>query len=231
MNNTLNKLYNSKWEKYHIELQNIWKDESLIKKPTNPLLLKIDDEVDFINSDLKVMIFGQETNGWYENSDDINSISNEYSNFYGTGYCYKYGGQFWNGVNRFQTLLQAKFPSKKIRFVWNNIVKTGKSDGRGMPPNYIYEVERNYFSIIKDELKIIKPNIVVFLTGPNYDWVIKDNFGLLNYEPLFPYSERQLSKVSLESVDFCFRTYHPNYLWRNNINSYFDRIIDEILFN
>jgi len=229
MNKKLNKLYNSKWEEYDSELQKIWKDESLLKKPTNPLLIKIDDEEDFINSELKVMIFGQETNGWYENSNDIESITNEYSNFFGTGNCYKkHRGQFWNGVNRFQTLLQEKYPSKKIRIVWNNIVKTGRSDGRGMPPNYIYEIERKSFSVIIDELTIIKPNVVIFLTGPNYDWVIKDNFGLLHYESLSPYSKRQLSKVRLESVNFCFRTYHPNYLWRNNINSYFDRIIDEI---
>lgn len=228
MNNSLKQLYNSKWTEYYNELQKIWKGDKFVKKPTNPLLLKIDNETDFKKAEIRIMIFGQETNGWYENSDDLESIINAYQEFFGTDYCYSYGGQFWNGVNRFRSMLQEKYPDKKIRLVWNNLVKTGKSDGRGMPPDYIYQIERYNFEVIKEELKIVNPNVVLFLSGPNYDKIIKDNFGALKYEPLAPFSERQLSKIAFDSVDFCFRTYHPNYLWRNNINSYFDRILKEI---
>jgi len=228
MNNSLKQLYNSKWTEYYNELQKIWKGDKFVKKPTNPLLLKIDNETDFKKAEIRIMIFGQETNGWYENSDDLESIINAYQDFFGTDYCYSYGGQFWNGVNRFRSMLQEKYPDKKIRLVWNNLVKTGKSDGRGMPPDYIYQIERNNFEVIKEELKIVNPNVVLFLSGPNYDKIIKDNFGALKYESLAPFSERQLSKITLDSVDFCFRTYHPNYLWRNNINTYFDRILKEI---
>ena len=136
--------------------------------------------------------------------------------------------QYWNGVRRFINLLQAKHPNKKIKLVWNNIVKIGKYDDKGFPPDYIYEVEREHFSIIKQELEIIKPNIVLFLTGPNYDSVIQDNFGTIEKQALAPFSERQISKVKLDNVDLAFRTYHPNYLWRNDIDSYFDTIINEI---
>lgn len=113
--------------------------------------------------------------------------------------------------------------------IWNNIVKIGKFDDKGFPPDYIYEVEREHFSVIKDELKILKPTIVLFLTGPNYDSVIADNFGELTYSKLpTDYSEREIAKVNLTGVPFAFRTYHPNYLWRNDINSYFQTIIDKI---
>ena len=68
----------------------------------------------------------------------------------------------------------------------------------------------------------------MFFTGPNYDSIVHDNFGKLEKQALAPFSERQISKIKLDGVDFAFRTYHPNYLWRNDIDSYFDTIINEI---
>jgi hypothetical protein len=101
---------------------------------------------------------------------------------------------------------------------------------KGFPPDYIYEIERQYFHIIPEELKILDPNVVLFLTGPNYDSIIKDNFGELKYEALPNSTERQLSRVALPNVRYAYRTYHPNYLWRNDIDDYFDTIIEDISF-
>ena len=126
--------------------------------------------------------------------------------------------------------MQKKFPDKKIRLTWNNIVKIGKHGAKGFPPDYIYEIEREHFHVIPQELEILNPNVVLFLTGPNYDSIIKDNFGELKYEALPNSTERQLSRVTLKNVPFAYRTYHPNYLWRNDIDDYFDTIIDDINF-
>lgn len=231
MNKELLELYSSKWDKLCPAIKSINDDDSLEIKPTNPLLVFIDKEEEYRNADIRVVIYGQETNGWYEDfKTDINPVLDCYDKFYNGGQCWNYGGQFWNGVSKFWTMLEEKFPNKKIRYVWNNIVKIGKSDEKGFPPDYIYEVERNHFSIIKDELKILKPNIILFLTGPNYDSVIADNFGQLSYTALPPFDSRWLSRVSLSGTDFAFRTYHPNFLWRNNIDSFFRTIIDEIKY-
>ena len=124
-------------------------------------------------------------------------------------------------------MISDKYPDKKIRYVWNDIVKIGKSEGKGLPPDYIYNVERDVFSVIKDEIKIIKPNFLLFFTGPYYDNKIEDNFGKVDFEPILPYNVRQLAKTKIAGIT-AIRTYHPNYLWRNDINSYFDSIINEI---
>jgi hypothetical protein len=126
--------------------------------------------------------------------------------------------------------LNAKYPDKQIRYVWNNIVKIGKvrEAGPGRPPKNIYDAERKFFHVIPDEVKILKPDIILFLTGPDYDDAIRDNFGETVYSPVPPYSERQLAKLSIPSIGFAFRTYHPNYLWRNDINSYFNAIVENI---
>lgn len=231
MNKQLFALYSSKWEELCSEIKPILEDDNLDIKPTNPLLLYLDNEEEIKKADIRVMFYGQETNSWYEKfNTDIKPILDCYDSFFNDGECWCYGGQFWNGISKFCTMLEAKYPNKKIRYVWNNIVKIGKYDDKGFPPDYIYEVERNSFSIIKDELQIIKPNVVLFLTGPNYDSVIEDNFGQLNYRPLAPFTKRWLSKIELKGTDFAFRTYHPNFLWRNDIDSFFKTIINEIKF-
>jgi hypothetical protein len=125
-------------------------------------------------------------------------------------------------------MLEEKFPDKKIRYIWNNIVKIGKLNEKGRPSDYIYEIERKYFSVIKDELQIIKPNVILFFTGPYYESKITDNFGQLKYTALSPFSDIQLSKVELSGTKFAFRTYHPQYLFRNGIDNFFKAIINEI---
>jgi hypothetical protein len=231
MNKQLYELYSSKWSRLSSAMKQINEDGNLDIKPASPLLLFINKEEELQSADIRVMIYGQETNGWCEGfNSDIQPILDCYNGFYNGGLCWSYGGQFWNGVSKFWTMLEAKYPNKKIRYICNNIVKIGKSDEKGFPPNYIYEVERSHFSIIKDELKIVKPNVVLFLTGPDYDSVIADNFGQLKYEALAPFSERWLSKVELSETDFAFRTYHPNFLWRNDIDNFFHTIINEIKF-
>ena len=230
MNEQLLSLYASKWDLLCAAMRPVLQDEALDVKPTCPLLLAVRDEEAFAAADIRVMVFGQETNSWYnEFHDGLSSIVGQYDGFFNSGECWGYGGQFWNGIRRFVDLLQAQYPNKTIRLVWNNVVKIGKHDDKGFPPDYIYEVEREHFSVIQAELDIIKPTLVLFLTGPNYDSVITDNFGPLAYDTIpGSFTERQLAKVLLPGVESAFRTYHPNYLWRNGINAYFQAIIEQI---
>jgi len=231
MNQALQSLYSSKWDNLAAKFNLILEDQKFGVKPANPLLLYIGDEEEYKKADIKLMIFGQETNGWYERGfGTIDDIQLLYNGFFNEGDCWSYGGQFWNGVSRFFSSLQKKFPDKKIHLIWNNIVKIGKYDEKGFPPNYIYEIERGDFHVIPNELKILNPNVVLFLTGPNYDSILADNFGKLDYEALLTFSERQLAKVSIDNVLFAFRTYHPNYLWRIGIDVYFDAIVSNINF-
>jgi len=230
MKNKLKYLYDSKWEALCAAMAPIIDDETLDIKPTCPLLLSINDEAEIESSDIRLMVFGQETNSWYGQFENaIEPIMSNYDEFFNKGTCWSYGGQFWNGVNRFVELLQLKYPSKKISVIWNNVVKIGKFEEKGFPPDYIYEIEKQHFSILKEELRIIQPTIVLFLSGPNYDSVIVDKFEEVKYSQLpSSFSVREIAKLNLIGVPFAFRTYHPNYLWRNDINRHFQTIIDKI---
>lgn len=97
----LNKLYKQNWDKLSDELSNIVKSD-LKTKPTNPLLLRLKDDNSYLNADIKIMIFGQETNNWGNDfKNDIKFIKTIYNDFFNTNHCFVYGGQFWNGIKLF----------------------------------------------------------------------------------------------------------------------------------
>jgi hypothetical protein len=230
MNRELQKIYREKWDVFSEKLNEVLSDNSKELKPTNPLLLFVDEE-NYLKSDLKVMIFGQETNDWENDfQNDINVSLNIYNDFYNSKNCFSYGGQFWNGFNRFNSLLKGKFANKRIEIIWNNVIKVGNSGrDKNYPPEYIYKIEKEYFNVINDEINVLKPDIILFVSGPNYDKVIKNSLIDANFEALSDkFSARQIAKIEFKNHNNIFRTYHPNYLWRNNIDSYFNEIIENI---
>ena len=208
------------------------KNKSLEHKDraTNPLLLKIDKT--YANAGLKIMVFGQETNYWHSEKNkgefhgEIESVLNLYEDFFLSGNCFSYGGQFWNGISRFNQLLKEQ-TGKEIGLVWNNIIKIGKC-GKGKPFASIQEIQFENFNVIQKEIEILKPDYLVFFSGPNYDVQIKKAFKSLNKIEIKEFTERQLCELRLTENQSAFRTYHPNYLWRNNINNYLNKITDRI---
>lgn len=231
INEKLFKLYSEKWDILRGKQNAVLTKMDLAIKPTSPLLINLKDEIKWEQSDIRLMFFGQETNGWGGNfNGDLEYVIDIYKDFFNSDYCWSYGGQFWNGISRFIVLLKEKYPSKSISIVWNNLVKIGISNDKGFPPDYIYEIERESFSVIQGEIDILHPNMILFLSGPNYDKVVRDNFGNLNYSIINGFSTRQLARLDLKNVENVFRTYHPNFLWRNNIDHYFESIIKDLKF-
>ena len=66
INNKLENLYSSKYKNLTEELLKInskfKEDNRNYIQATNPLLIKVDEE--YVNADIKIMFFGQETNTW-----------------------------------------------------------------------------------------------------------------------------------------------------------------------
>jgi len=231
MNKQLLEVYYKSWEKLTLKLNEIINNDFHETKPTNPLLISV-NEVTYQTADIKVMIFGQETNDWDHNfHGNIESTIETYDDFYNSGYAQKsYGGHFWNGYNRFLLLLGEKYPGKTINCIWNNTIKIGASGrNKNNPPSYIYDIEHEHFDVISSEIKILKPDVIIFLSGPNYDNEIIKALKKIDFKQFDQkFNQRQIAKINYK--DFCnvYRTYHPNYLWRNNINNYFTSIIDDI---
>ena len=201
------------------------------QRATNPLYLSIPKE--YFKADIKLMVFGQETNGWNEEyEDDVDSLLDLYRDFFESKDCYKYGKQFWNGTKILLNRITENLNPKKTEYIWNNIVKMGKIE-KGFPSEFYSSLIKPYLNeIIEKEVAILKPNFIIFLCGPNYDRIINDVFHNPVRKSIKNFSERELCEIVIPNVQFSCRTYHPGFLYRNNqirpINDYFNAISDSI---
>lgn len=201
----------------------------------NPLLLNITDFEDFEKADIKVMLFGQDMSGeilnkpWYKYDrnklfNEEGKLSPEIKTFDNkTGACVNGKRQtkgMGGGMNLFIDRLNFKFKGKEVRYIWNNIVKIGRNITKGnIEKAVLEEIESQYFDVIKDEINLIQPQIILFLTGPNTFWEAKlqNKLGInkINYKAIPNWNNiRQVALLELDkeqfpSVQYAFRTYHP----------------------
>lgn len=248
INEKLKKLYNEHFDK----AQEAYKNQTGNFKMANPLLLKL-REKDYEESDIKVIIYGQETYGWfdktttiedkatlekanwdfvseYESTEATQEFGNisleqlmyEYDKYLNHNIRKKQRRTFWNnGFDHFSKALNKSYPNKKLYFMWNNISKFGKINETGMT-NEIRNFEREYFSVIAKELEILKPNIVIFLTGPDRDIDIIANFGNVTFNKVgendYYFSDKKKMKYETPRQIVgssllpkkTIRLYHPN---------------------
>lgn len=212
INNKLEKLYAEKWSDLMGALTSSEKADY-----TSPFLICVDEDA-WNLADLKVMIFGQETKGWWEHKGlPLSSTEAVYR------YRYSYietkiydrykSGVFFKGFNFFRKSL-IKSPlivGKKTCFAWNNIAKVGKSESKTGVCNFTRAIERKYFPVIAKELEITKPNIVIFMTGPNRDHDLRFHFPDIKFSQANTVdSIRQMAIVEFSGFKG-IRLYHPNY--------------------
>ena len=212
-------------------------DKCQSDSPTNLLCLNISDE--YLSSEIKLMVFGQETNDWdgaYSGVDKFNSevdrvnwLKGIYDDFFTSKYCYSYGGQFWNGVSKLVNSIEDR-TGKTVGLLWNNIVKIGRDGDKGRPEDSIIDWQKPALDFIIEEIKTAQPDIVIFFTGPNYDDRLQAVFNDMQFKSTPTRSTRELSIVTSDNLPLrSIRTYHPNFLWRNDFDGYLDDILTVVL--
>ena len=153
-------------------------------KPANPLLIRINEEA-YEQSDLRIMYCGQETYGWGGSSKgqsalgakSVDELAATYEKYFTNGgYKEKELGKrvFWRAVEKFDQALKSAFPDRNVYSIWNNISKIGIADRKGMNAK-IRKLERDHFPVFREELALLKPDLVIFMTGPNRDGDISFN--------------------------------------------------------
>lgn len=204
-------LYGSHMVKFYPELYKLCNNNG-IAYPSLPLLLWPKNEGrDWEQANITVMVFGRETNDWKDgqnkpgynfelnNSDDVRKEINLIQDIY-EGYC-EYAtdadkSSFTkNGFDTFLKMLKAGFENIKIEAMWNNLSKVGlansnpcgKGGSRGMVPDPIYHCVMEHFNVVKKEIDILKPDVIIFMAGRGADnkGYIENIFSEgVKYEPL-----------------------------------------------
>lgn len=213
----LEKLYSENWAGY---IENVRK----VTDSAYPFL--IHPLRSYCESLRRIMICGQETQGWGNELDGMNPdevspqrIMNIYNGFVNSG---AYNSPYWNFSHRIEEAL----PDTKS--VHNNIVKVGKRFGAGCDDS-INALALQHFNVFRRELEILKPDVILFLTGPNYDWRIKSVLGSFAARPVADGMFIDRLSFSDSSLPPALRTYHPGYIQRQGMfQQYAETIAREI---
>ena len=194
---------------------------------SNPLL--IDLSLEYERAQPKLVIVGQQTKGWgsfgegYGN-DPVADLMAAYTDFQ-LGRFYR-PTPFWQAayvVHMSTDQCTASF--KPFSFGWTNLVKI---DERTLRPSVeIEQLVSERFPVVREELEIARPDIVVFFTGPDYDGRLEGTFPGLRRHPAADVPE--VERISHKSLPYrSFRRYHPGHMARRRDNIY-ERVMRKLI--
>lgn len=180
----------------------------------------------------KILVVGQETNGWEFNESVKDSMLFTlyflYSAQHNGKLSFTFPFEFCKSVNNYN--YDENY--RKTYFAWVSLRKFAYNEKHAYPlGREIQNIVDNEFNILEEEIRIIKPDIVLFLTGPNYDDYIKTQLGGVKFYELenSGYKKRRFARVEHEVLpEKSFRIYRPEYLNRVHLkNEYLERLKKE----
>lgn len=196
VNAALKDLYLSKWA----ALDQIRQGD---KDISWPLLLKVHRQ--YFQVSQRLLIVGQQTYGWGCGDDEdagaepVTWLMDGYTCFaLGHGYT---PSPFWQASHQLYGRLNPNGPP--LGFLWSNLVKV---DMKGERPVPHVEDAVCQLGLVRAELEIVRPDIVVFFTGTGYDARLRSTF------PEVRFVERGECLVRLEHTALphhTYRTPHP----------------------
>lgn len=201
------------------------------KIQADPMLLSVDEDI-YSTAKVRIMICGQETRGW-TNGNEIMKNMDGYRDFRVNNY--HYGGHqksaFWKAFRYFKSEIDRKYGAEECVYVYQNINKIGLLGVNGMN-NQVRNLERSHFPVVSKEFEILKPDIVIFLTGPSRDHDIKFHFPDLRFAKVGDESDlKRMAWLKSENLpQQSLRLYHPCY-YRAFTNMYKNTAIDMLLNN
>lgn len=85
--------------------------------------------------------------------------------------------------------------------------------GRKGVDSGIHDLEKEYFHVIPQKIEILKPDVLILLTGPGqnaYYNYIKENFKVKGSpKPLAGIDVDAVAKLDIEGISLAYKTYHP----------------------
>lgn len=206
----LNDLYETHWDEI-TEIRN--KNPGL----SAPILVKY--PVSYMSQKVKLMIVGQQTQGWCDGG--INDLLACYEDFnFGESY---YASPFWNITRKIEKILNID----AYAIIWSNLNRCDFNSER--PTDKIEKDLMALSKMLAVEIEILEPNIVLFFSGPNFDEHIKSSFSGCCFESVKGFTQRELLRVQHELLpSHAYRVYHPKYMRIRGIEPRFIEYVESI---
>lgn len=187
-----------------------------------PLLMSETNEYE--NSKVKLLIIGQETNGWGYHSEKIKQGMSDYLSFnLGEKYI---SSPFWNVTRKIESALG----NNKYSCSWTNLSKY--DDDTKRPEGEVAEKISKIDTLLLEEIEILKPDFIIFFTSHHFDYRIKKIFDNIEFKSIDDFTIKQCSKLNHQSLPInTFRTYHPKYLRISGLENKFIELIKNTIHN
>lgn len=182
---------------------------------SGPLFMALPDGYE--RAGVRVMIVGQQTCGWPNLSVGLDELLRAYREF---DLGRDRATLFFRASHWVFAELNPTGPERT--FLWSNLVKMDQHCKRPSP-----QLEENIcrLGLLVGELQILKPDAVVFFTGPHYDARLRQTFPGVEYTALTP-DVALLRHAELPPK--AYRTYHPRYLWQAKKRAALGAIVEDI---
>ena len=177
-----------------------------------------------MKSKYRLVILGQEPNGWYDSYINSEEVIREYIKVYedfrlGA----EYNSPFWQYAHWFNKELNGY---DEQNFVWLNINKFCGGEG-GRPEQEVLDNEVRFYNLLSEELSVLKPDVCLFLTGPDYDEDITRKLPDVTFEEVGGFEKRKVARLCSKQLPrHSYRTYHPGY---GNRHSEYQAFLDAIM--
>jgi hypothetical protein len=156
------------------------------------------------------MYVGQETFGWKRLvvANDVEAMMQEHQGFNLAQHYSGAGSPFWSFAHALDRKLNPNGPERS--FLWSNLARIGKAEEAGRVP----EEPLKFWSrqrLLAAEINLLRPKMVLFATGPDYDDLLTKEFPAIKLKNLS--HEEPVSAISHPDLPILsFRTFHPTTL-------------------
>ncbi len=235
----------------------LWKADLEQGNPNSPMLgppLLLNVHEDYERAACKILVIGQETFGWQwtqklrENNPeypedwpfaDISSWEDFVSQDASVdSLCWAYE-QFAFGIRQPQTHRSPFWSAFReigawpdTGLMWSNLVRSDYENGSILAAplqvqNFLRAEEGD---LLLKEIAVLKPDVCIFFTGPNYDHFIDGKWPGCTKSAISDHSEYQLARLSHQNLPIhSYRLYHPAYLRRSRQWHFIDLLKDQVI--
>jgi len=184
---------------------------------------------------VKLLIVGQETRRWMYNPCEVGELDDPIENFWEFSRAKHGVGAMWNlyrwyALGRVHPRLNSPFwrgfraidsaiNGTQDGALWTNIFKVNVNGSvmKNCKAAEVAALQRAQKGLLAEEIAILKPDIVVFFSGPRYESSLRCEFPDMKISPLsrrVPASAVGVVRAAGLPVR-TIRTYHPEYLQRS----------------
>lgn len=182
----------------------------------------------WLSTDVEVETIGN----FVEIDGSVNALLNAYHQFrFAKPYPTVHRSPFWRYFRYLEQALAVEAPTSAI---FTDLIRCAANAEAGFTLWSIPAQDRERYlrwqtGLLKHELALLKPSVVLFVTGPYYDAFIEREFPESRLTALPGFDIRVLAKIENTGIAArVYRTYHPGYLNRHQKYATFDAVLEDL---